>query len=328
MYSLESKKLLILRILTILEQHSDSEHPLKYTDIMDLLKTEYSAECERKAVGRNISFLKEGGYSIVSTKKGVYLENRIFENSELKLLIDSVLASRHINDKHSGQIIEKLRRLGGIYFDKRYRNLKISDWDKSPNISFFLNIELIDEAIERGRQIEFTYNCYGIDKKLHPKECTYVVNPYHMLLHNQRYYLISNVDTHENISNFRIDRITDIKILNTSIRPVLDLPDIKEEVNLAKIASEQPYMYTGVTDYIEMEMDKSLIGDIVDWFGEDFIVEELENDRIRVRLKANLSAMRYWALQYGTNVEIVEPLCLKEQIIKDIRKMALKYKVI
>ena len=56
MYNIESKKLLILRILKILETYSDMEHPLKHSKILELLRTEFNIECERKAIGRNISF--------------------------------------------------------------------------------------------------------------------------------------------------------------------------------------------------------------------------------------------------------------------------------
>jgi predicted DNA-binding transcriptional regulator YafY len=38
--------------------------------------------------------------------------------------------------------------------------------------------------------------------------------------------------------------------------------------------------------------------------------------------------MRYWALQYGPNVEITAPENLKEQIKNDIKQMAIKYKAV
>lgn len=69
--SLEPKKLLILRIYRILEEYSDAEHPLTQARILDILYRDYGVEAERKAVGRNISYLAEAGFDIVSTRKGV-----------------------------------------------------------------------------------------------------------------------------------------------------------------------------------------------------------------------------------------------------------------
>lgn len=328
MVSLESKKLLILRILNVLEQFSDDNHPLTYGGILELLKSEYNIECERKAIGRNVSFLKEAGYSIINTKKGIYIENKLFESSEIRLLIDSVLASRHINEKHSKQLIDKLCNIGGHHFKKRNRNIKVSDWGKSGNISFFLNVEMIDEAIEKKKQIAIVYNFYGVDKKLHSKrEEKYIINPYHMLLHNQRYYLVCNVDKYDTVSNFRIDRITGIEILNEPVKPASSLPQCPEGINPAQLSCEQPYMFTGEREYVVMTLDKGYINDIIDWFGDNFYVSVLDDNKVKVELKANISAMRYWALQYGTNIEIIQPHSLRDLIIEDIKHMNNIYKV-
>lgn len=91
MESFEPKKLALIRVLQILEKHSDSEHPIKHDKIVELLESEYGLTIERKAIGRNISLLNEAGYEIETTKKGSYLAERTFEDSELKLLIDGVL---------------------------------------------------------------------------------------------------------------------------------------------------------------------------------------------------------------------------------------------
>ena len=47
MESLEPKKLALIRILQILEKHSDSEHPLKHDKIIELLNAEYGLIIER-----------------------------------------------------------------------------------------------------------------------------------------------------------------------------------------------------------------------------------------------------------------------------------------
>lgn len=92
----EPKKLALIRILQILERYSDSEHPIKCERMVELLERNYGIVVERKAVGRNISLLNEAGYKIETTKRGSYLAERTFEDSELKLLIDGVLSSSHI----------------------------------------------------------------------------------------------------------------------------------------------------------------------------------------------------------------------------------------
>ena len=58
MESLEPKKLALIRILQILEERTDFEHPLKQEEILRILEDDYGLFIERKAVGRNIALLK------------------------------------------------------------------------------------------------------------------------------------------------------------------------------------------------------------------------------------------------------------------------------
>ena len=64
--SFEPKKLALLRILQILEQYSDYDNPLKQEDIARCLDRDYGIVIERKAIGRNISLLREAGYEILT----------------------------------------------------------------------------------------------------------------------------------------------------------------------------------------------------------------------------------------------------------------------
>ena len=115
----EAKKLALLRILEILQRNTDEAHPLTHNEIADMLLKNYGIEIERKAVGRNISLLLEADYDIVTTKRGVYLNERKFEPSEVRMLIDGVLSSQHIGVKHSRDLIEKLASEENKYFRQR-----------------------------------------------------------------------------------------------------------------------------------------------------------------------------------------------------------------
>ena len=158
----ESKKLALLRTLQILQQYSDADHVLTQDDIVRYLHTDYGITVERKSVGRNLSLLKEAGVGIESGRFGSYLCERPFEDSELRLLIDSVLASKHISARQSQRLIEKLCALTNRYFRRNVRHIHTVDqWDKTENKELFLNIELVDEAIESDRMVEYDYNKYG-----------------------------------------------------------------------------------------------------------------------------------------------------------------------
>lgn len=191
MEGLEPKKLALIRILQILEEYSDADHPLTQEDIAKHLEKDYGIVIERKAISRNLSLLKEAGVDIGSGRSGSYLTGRDFENSELHLLIDGILCSRHISAAHSKDLIERICGLSNKYFKSGVKSIySVNDWNKTDNQALFYNIELIDEAIESGRQISYDYNKYGVDKRLH-KSAHHVMSPYQMVLSNQRYYLMA-----------------------------------------------------------------------------------------------------------------------------------------
>ena len=123
MAGLEAKKLAPLRILQILHTHSDYDHPLKQGEIAAYLDQEYGIEMERKAIGRNIVELKEAGFEIESCRAGTYLARRQFEDSELRMLIDGVLQSKHITAKHSADLIDRLCELSNKYFRSQLSEL-------------------------------------------------------------------------------------------------------------------------------------------------------------------------------------------------------------
>ena len=58
------KKMLIMNIYNILKEHSDAEHPITQRRIIDLLRSEYDMEVDRKAVKRNLDYLYDSGMNI------------------------------------------------------------------------------------------------------------------------------------------------------------------------------------------------------------------------------------------------------------------------
>ena len=175
---LEPKKLALLRIWQILLKHSDYDHPLTQEEIIKYLNDEYGIEIERKAVGKNIADLRDAGIDIGSRRAGSYINSREFEDSELRLLIDGVLQSKHITAHHSKDLIDRLCGLSNKYFRSHVKNIySVNDWSKTDNQALFYNIEIIDEAIATGKQVQYDYNKYGIDAKLH-KSSFQRVSPY------------------------------------------------------------------------------------------------------------------------------------------------------
>ena len=326
MESFEPKKLALIRILQILEKHSDSEHPIKHDKIVELLENEYGLVVERKAIGRNISLLNEAGFEIETTKKGSYLAERTFEDSELRLLIDGVLSSGYITAKHSKDLIEKLCSQANKYFRPRVKNIySVNDWNKTDNVSVFYTIEIVDEAIEQGRQVRFEYNKYGIDKELH-RTSRQTISPYQMILHNQRYYLMGYNEKWKEMRYYRMDRITNIELVNEPQTPLRSIKGFESGIDYKRFSQSMPYMFADVPQMVEFIAEGWAIDQIIDWFGKDIRIEERQDGRFLVKVRASVNAMEYWAMQYMNAVEIISPKDLRERIKKNVATANEKYK--
>ena len=181
----EPKKLALLRIWQILKEYSDENHRMTQEDILKHLSSDYEIHIERKAVGRNISLLKEAGVEIESSRDGSYISERDFEDSELRVLIDGVLCSKYISANHSKDLINRLCCLSNKYFKSSVKHIYSLDvCGKTKNKEVFYIIEIFSDAIEIERRIVFDYNKYRVDKRLE-KSSRQTVSPYQMLLHKQ-----------------------------------------------------------------------------------------------------------------------------------------------
>ncbi len=319
MLGLEPKKLALLRILQILEKHSDCDHPLTQEEILHILETDYGIVIERKAVGRNLSLLKEAGIDIESGKNGSYLASRTFDDTELHLMIDSVLSSKHIPSKQSRDLIERLCSMSNKYFRRHVKNIHtVNEWDKTENKNLFYNISIIDEAIDSGKMVEYDYNKYQADKKLH-KTSFQRVSPYQLILHNQRYYLMGFSSYWGEMKYHRLDRMTNIRISEKPAIPLRTVKGYENGIDYSYLSTGMPYMYSDQPERITFYANEGIVDQIIDWFGKN-VVFRRDGNRLIVSLLSSPNAMLYWAVQYADSVEIIEPVNLREQVVEYLNK--------
>ena len=322
----EAKKLALLRILEILQRNTDEAHPLTHNEIADLLLKNYGIEIERKAVGRNISLLLEADYDIVTTKRGVYLNERKYEPSEVRMLIDGVLSSQHIGVKHSRDLIEKLAGEENKYFRKNIKHIyAVNDFNKGDNAEVFYSIDVVHEAIENGKMVEYDYNKYGADKKLH-KTSFQRISPYQLILHNQRYYLMGYSSYWGHMTYHRLDRITNMIVSPRTAVPIREVEGFEDGINYKNLTTAMPYMFSDTPETIEMLAVDWILDQVIDWFGKDIKIDKTETETLyKITLKSSPTAMLFWAMQYTDECEILRPVALRERIKETINKAREKY---
>ena len=346
MYTAQPKKLLIMNILEILQRYTDEDHRLSQREIGEILEREYSVRADRKTIKRNLTDLIDAGYdleyseSIRKNRQGEdevlltdwYL-NRTFTDSELRLLIDGLLFSKHIPYSQCRDLVQKLEGLSSQYFRSRTGYIRTLPNDQPNNRQLFYTIEILDEAIRKKVQVAFRYLEYRADKRLHLRRNQegqvreYIINPYQMAAVNGRYYLICNYDKYDNLSNYRLDRITEIRLLNTPVKDRTKVRGLEQGLNLPQHMAEHIYMLAGESIPVTFRTSKVILNDVMDWFGEISLFNETE-DTVNAAVTVNREAMICWAMQYGRYVEVLGPSDLREEVkqafIKALENYAVK----
>ena len=244
-------RILILDLLDLLKKYSNKHHPLGQQKIIKILEKNYGyKDVRRQTIKDNIERMidhyelndrlvrlaAEDNYfdndieDIDETKRritNIYYQHKL-SDSELLLIIDSILFSNQIPVERRKKLIEKLEGLASKHFNSRKSNIaSIADSNRQSENSkdkmLFDNIREMDKAIIEAKQISFNYIAYKVignqisiegRKNSKGEERKYIVNPYYMAVSNGRYYLICNNDKYKNISSYRVDRIINIKILD------------------------------------------------------------------------------------------------------------------
>jgi len=337
MYTIPPKKMVTINILNILRKYSDVEHRMTQQEIAEKLKSDYNMEVDRKTVKRNLMNLVEIepriDYTEVSRRDEKGRETSIctdwyiepdFSDSELRLLIDSILFSGNIPYSQCKQLVDKLVSLSNIHFKAKVKHICNLPDNQPRNKELFYTIDVLDDAISQNKKVAFIYNNYGPDKKLHPKrEEEFVINPYQMVATGGRYYLICNYDKYDSLSNYRVDRITNIRILDENRKPISSLTD--GELNLPKHMAEHIYMFAGESIKAKFRAKNYIIDQIVDWFGTDVKIEPVDSEECVTEVIVNKDAFFYWAMQYGIHIEVLAPAGMRKRIADAVKELNSKY---
>lgn len=344
MYTKQPKKVSLFNTLEILIKYTDENHRVSQKDIADILRKEYDMVIDRKTVKRNLMELIDLGYDIEYTEKERQKKNkesgeveestvytdfylvRDFTDSELRLIIDSVLVSQHIPDNQRMELVKKLAKLSNIYFKILNTEVNTVNAITSQNKDFFLNLEIIDEAILNGKRVSFVYNEYKIDKKLHVVIEQIVEKPSRIITFEGHYYMLCN-DNKSNLGIYRIDKITGIKLLehNELIK--------REEYSVLHSFNTSEYFDNGIffdetkNIHAKFSVVPEAVEIVVDHFGDNFRLIEEKGGRYILDVYCNFADVYHWALQYGKYVKVIGPNELKNEIRYVTEKLSHSYSI-
>lgn len=317
-------KLRLLYIYQYLLRHSDEDHPVSTPELLKYLKDEYNMDVHRTTLPGDIAMMEEAGihFEIIKSRQNkYYFDDRPFDVSELKLLIDAVSSSKFITEKKSKELIKKLTSLTSDYnAEKLRRHITVEGRIKSENEKAFYILDRINEAIDKNCKVSFQYADYNNRKykELRHDGEYYVVSPYALVWDGDYYYMIGYCDNREHMRHFRLDRIYRIPNVLEDQEAVPEPKDFK----LADYMKKMFRMYGGDEPVkVELQCETFIMNAIVDHFGTKVLTEEIDDNHFKATVTVSPSPTFYrWVFGWNGAMKIKSP----QGVIDEYKTMARK----
>jgi len=293
---------------TLLEK-SDENHRVSIEEIITILNNN-GVGGERKSIYDDIETLKAFGMDILYSKEkpaGYYLANRDFELPELKLLVDAVQASKFITVKKSQELIKKLEHLASTSEAKKlHRQVYVANRVKTFNESIYYNVDALNEAMQSNSRISFDYMKWNTNKELvlRNEGGPVTISPWALTWDDENYYLLGFDEEAGIVKHYRVDKMKDIKLLGEPRNGQKEF----DRFDITRFAKRTFGMFGGELEQVILECDNDLIGVILDRFGTDVIIVNVDEDHFQVRHEVAISGQFYgWLVGLGPAVRIVSP---------------------
>ena len=314
------QKIKLLKLLELLRQETDEQHPLPTNTLCAKLGG-MGITCDRRTLAKDIALLNDQGYEVMWTwvgkEKGYYVEDRSFSVPELKILIDAVQAASFVTEKKTAELIDKIAALGGSHkADILKSNMVCFNTRKHSNESIYYNVGFLEDAIQQQKKVIFYY--YDLNEngeKVYRREHHhYVVEPIALVFNDDNYYLMVYSAKHEGTANYRVDRMDHVEIVDEAISE--KALTLREGIDSY---TEQVFkMYGGQLVDVVLEFDDKLIGVVYDKFGEDTKMIRA-GDKCIATVKVQISPVFWgWLFQFAGQMKVLSP----DTVIADYKKHA------
>lgn len=186
---------------------------------------------------------------------------------------------------------------------------------------FFIGSEHLKplaDAIQQKLMIRFSYHSYLKKQAEH-----YTIAPHLIMEHRNRWYVLGRDQKQNKVKTFGLDRIQNIEYLDT-------YPEANE-INYKTL-----FKHTFGITCLEESPSKVVLSFTAQQgkyikslplhHSQQILVDTREELRILLKVVLNID-LKMQILSYGSSVEVLEPLALREEIADEIKKSLKKYLV-
>ena len=303
-----------------LYSHADQKHAVRFDEIETFYFNNHFKDGDNnKMIYSDLNALKKSGIKIEYNEKakGWLLKNAPFEPNELRLIIDSIQASKFITQKKAASLTKKITEKFGSGRQKNLnRQAYVYDRIRSQNDEVVSEIDRIHEAIAANRKIKFRYFHYTPNRNK-PKTYTksgeeVLVSPFALYWSNGNLYL--NAYDGKKMRFYRVDRMENISESQDKEREGHDLFDSKSLTHQkAKVFD----MYsTGKVYNVKFRCHNRIAHAVIDQFGKDVMMMTDDAEHFTFTKPIDISPPFFaWVATFGRSIQIVSP----PEAVKEMR---------
>lgn len=322
--------------IDILSTYSDENTSISIKEINNHMNKKIGVTLDRRTVYSYIKDMKNIGLDVSSYNEetgGYHFINHKLEEHEIRILVDAILASKFITKKKTIELIDRLSKLNSVYIRKDLSSqVFVDDRSKSINEEIFINIDKINTAIKNKKQIEFSYYDYNSNMDLVPRVDNenivkrYTATPIATILKNENYYLVLADDKHDDLSNYRVDRMKNIEVTDSDARCLDMIHDCKNGFNPAIYSKKSFKMFTGDEGVVEIRFKDNLLNFMIDEFGDDMEIVDNGDGSYNGRFTAKIGeGLVRWIFQLGKDATVISPNRLKHLIKSELLEIVELY---
>ena len=319
------KKAKLLLLVQLFNEETDEDHMVSLADINAYLEKKGIRPVDRKTLYSDFDELRQFGLEImtdvVNGKNYYYLSERQFQLPELKLLVDSVQASRFITEQKSRELIKKIEGLASRYeAQELHRQVLIAGRVKSMNESIYINVDILNRAINLNSQVQFQYFQWDVGKNMVMKHNgdPYTVSPWTLILDNENYYLVGFEG--DKIKHYRVDKIKALQIIDV---PRKGREYFHEDEYTRKVVFG---MFVGDIVPVTLEAENWMAGIIIDRFGLETPMVPISKTRFEARIEVAVSKQFVgWLIGLGEDIKVVSPPAAVRLVQQETRRLMKQY---
>lgn len=270
-------------------------------------------EVSQRTIYRDIENLSEAGVPIYMTKgKGggisllsdFVLNKAVLSKEEKKEILAAMQGLNAVNKNEFNGALSKLNSFLGEN-NENWIEVDFSNWDKNNDLGE--KFTAIKNSIINKNLISFEYfNSYG-------EVVERIVEPLKLVFKSQGWYLYAYCKKREDNRFFKLTRMKNIKIISEKFTRTAP----------KKIFSEKDIGYSNKSIHLKLRVNKNLGFRIYDEF-QNYSLDD-KGDFI-VNLDFPLGDCLYgYLMSFGENIEVLEPLHIREEIKKRLISALNKY---